>query len=196
MSSSYKTFLSIGLLVAFPGEFVNNFFIIKDFGNFLFAMVFYTVSLSIIYGVYVRTKQQITLSTYIGYALATGVVWGLFVNEWLLVGNHIGNTGTQSLIAQLSMVAYHSLVYTVPFVVIRHNAFQTWLPLVARRSALWFCTTILFGFYFSKQSTPDVLLAWVIFTTYFIGYLPIALYIHGRSIAELRKCPAGEVRAE
>lgn len=182
MSTRLK-FIGLGLLVATFGEVVNNFIVgiegVSAVGNFLFAMVFYAVILSVAYRVQ-QDWQHVSKRRVLTYITLFGVGIGLIVNEWLLVGNHPLNPNAAHLITQLAMVAYHTLLYTIPLLFIHRPLF--WSDI--KRWGVRAIGVIVLASVVALTLDPELRLAVALFCTYFIAYLGMFIYVIQKVIRE------------
>ncbi len=172
--SEYVKFLLSGLFIAALGEFVNNFIIIIEgvhpLGNFLFAMVFYSVILSFAYHVWRRINVY-TFKRTIIYMLCFGLAIGLFLNEWILVGNSLANPETANVMSQFSMISYHTLLYTFPLLVMRKNIETSLFVKEFKRAWLVFSALLVLVLLLIKSNlSQEFVLGFGIILTYFIGY--------------------------
>ncbi len=175
----YTVFLLVGLLTAGIGEAINNFLIHWQPGNFIFAMGFYTVSLTIAFISYKFFFQGSSLRGQLVYLGLFGLGLGLIINEWLLVGNHPGNPNTNAAISQIAMVSFHSLLYFLP--VLSVSPVLRWRDKVAtiiKFTIPYVVCIVVVALQLGLPGTSDeYVLAWSIFFTYYVGYNLAFLYI-------------------
>lgn len=171
----YIVFLVVGLLLGGFGEAINHLFIMGTPGGFFFALGFYAVTLSIAYQLFYRFVRGYGIARWWMYVFGTGIGFGLLINEWLLIGHHPFNPSTSAFISQFSMIAFHSILYTVPALTMLTNSdVQHFL----RRFAL---ISILFGMLVlvvvSTRVDADEVLGWGVLLTYFIGYSGLYIWL-------------------
>lgn len=166
----YRTFVGIGLITGGIGEFLNHVVIMQTPGGFLFAMGFYTGTLSVAYLTYqwwVIGRGRVAVLI---YSQLWGVVFGLLITEWWLIGHHPANPTVASPISQLAMVAYHTVLYTAP--VLASNGVPggvVWLRRYGRWAAVY-GSVIVAGAGLLLVGQPALVLPFGIFFLYFVGY--------------------------
>lgn len=175
----YSIFILSGLLTSGIGEAINNFLIVWKPGNFVFAMMFYSITLTIAFVFYKKYFYEFNRTRLVTYIFLFGFCLGLIVNEWLLVGNHPGNPVTASLIAQISMISFHSLLYLIPLLVtssaihLRHRNVT-----LVKYVLLYVVFVVGVALFLGPPGVEhEYVLAWSIFFIYFIGYNFAFLYI-------------------
>lgn len=179
--NNYSKFLGSGLFIATLGELVNNFIITipghSPFGNFVGAMFIYGIILSIAYQVWKKFQPQTRQSLFL-YMIFFGLLIGLFLIEWILVGNNPLNPNTSSLISQLSMITYHTLVYTFPVLVLsKDSEVQIFVGKILRGWLFFTIFTTVVLSIIKSNSTADFVLGTGIILTYFIGYNVLFLIV-------------------
>gem|GEM_PF-3408554 len=173
-------FIVPGLAVASVGEFVNNFIIgiehTQPIGNFMFAMVFYaTVLCFVAYPLQARWIRPGHFWSVLKYMLVFGVIIGLVINEWILVGNHPFNPSAAHPVTQFSMLAFHSLLYLFPVVMvhfssIRKQVFRLTFILMVFALAVSIVATFAF-------QTPESVMAVNLIATYYVAYDVSFIYL-------------------
>jgi hypothetical protein len=179
----YVPFIGWGLVVAALGEAVNNFVVgiegVDAVGNFLFALGFYSVMLTLAFMVqrrFVRVDRPRTVWVYLG---AFGIGIGLVLSEWLLVGNHPANPSVAHPLSQLAMIAFHTLVYGLPMVLQRLPSARSAL---LRVGAGVYGGVLVVALGVSLASDDPELIAGVsLLATYFIGYIGYWAYFLRRT---------------
>lgn len=179
----YGPFIGWGLVAATLGEAVNNFVVgiegVDAIGNFLFALGFYSVMLTLAFmgqRRFVRVDQPRTVWVYLG---VFGIGVGLILNEWFLVGNHPANPAVAHPLSQLAMIAFHTLVYGLPMVLQRLPSTR---PSLLRVGAGVYGAVLVVAMGVLLVSDDPELIAGVsLLATYFIGYLGYWAYFLRRT---------------
>jgi len=166
----YRKFVKYGLLTWVMGEFMNNFVIwipwVSSSGNFLFAMGFYVITLSITYFIFkILIKNRFPRYMY-SYIFFMGVVIGLFLNEWIIVGNDINNPNVDNIFSQLTMISFHGAMYTVPVLVIFRPEFIS----LVKKFSFWMLFVIWTWIVFRFTWLHAFVMPWCIILGYMIWY--------------------------
>lgn len=179
----YVPFIGWGLVVAALGEAVNNFVVgiegVNAVGNFLFALGFYSVMLTVAFASqrrFVLVNRPHTVWVYLG---VFGIGVGLILSEWFLVGNHPANPSVAHPLSQLAMIAFHTLVYGLPMVLHRLPSAR---PSLLRVGAGVYGGILVVATGVSFASDDLDLIAGVsLLATYFIGYIGYWAYFLQRT---------------
>jgi len=155
------------VLVGGIWELLNNFLIHFNPGNFIFAVCFYIVALSIAY-LFFKIFFKKKFPKYIfAYVVIMGVWVGLLFNEWLLVWNTPYNPNADALISQISMVSFHASLYTLPVLILMK---VEWAGKLLKWFMKWMVFVIVIAIILRIAWQHAFVLPWWILMTYFIGY--------------------------
>lgn len=171
---SWSQFVGVGLAFALVGEIVNNLIVgipeVSPIGNLLFAIVFYTGTLTFAYSYQTKRVNANSRMSLLGYIAFFALAVGLVFNEWLLVGNHPFNPAVVHPLSQLGMVAFHGTMYGIPMLITQ----GVLVPKIAKRLFLYLVliafvpTQIIF-----TDVSSEIEAALALAGTYFMGYIVV-----------------------
>lgn len=171
----YLQFLGIGLLVGGFGEAINHLFIMGTPNGFIFALGFYTLTLTVAYQSFRRFVLGHGRFRWWFYSVGWGLGFGLIINEWILIGHHPSNPTSSSIMSQFSMIAFHSMLYMVPALSqLPHPKVK---PFLKRFGLVSLSYGMIIVFILFQQESPEAILGWGVLLTYFLGYSPLFLWL-------------------